>query len=256
MKRLAGEVALITGSSRNIGKAIALAFAGEGANLILNTRVNRDELEMAASECRALGIITLTVLADVSDPNDVERMVGIGLDHFGKIDLLVSNAAIRPHKSILEITIEEWHRVIAVNLDASFYLCKAILPSMIERRHGNIIAIGGSGGFTGRPNQPAVAASKGGLQGLIKGIAVDYGGYGIRANLIIPGPMRTERRYPEWYPELKIEKPGLAPDRKEGIPLKRSGDPEELARVALFLASNDSSYVTGQHIMCDGGLVT
>ena len=254
--RLERQVALITGSGRNIGKAIAVAFAKEGANLVLNARSNRDEVESVASECRGLGSEVLPILADVSGLEEVNRLVKMGLDHFGKIDVLVSNVAIRPHTPILEITIEEWRRVLAVNLDATFYLCKAVLPSMVQCRSGNIIAIGGASGLKGLSNRPAVAASKGGLQILIKGIAVDFAPYGIRANLVIPGHMNTERRHPEWYPEWPSGRPELTDEAVKGIPLGRLGRPEEIAALCVFLASSDSSYITGQHIMCDGGAIT
>lgn len=251
--KLEGQVALITGSSRNIGKTTALAFAREGAKLVLNTRVNQEELEAAAAECRELGAEVVSVLADVSEFDEVNRLVKAGLDHFGKIDILVSNVGIRPHKSIIETTVEEWRHVLAVNLDATFYLCKAVLPGMIEQHHGSIIALGGHCGFLGRSNMPAVSASKGGLQGLIKGMAVDYGSYGIRANLVIPYQLSTERRYAEWYTEWESGRAEFEKKLVQRIPLGRLGTSEEVASLILFLASSDSSFITGQHIMCNGG---
>src|SRR5438093_5722912 len=140
--RLQGRTALVTGASRNIGRAIALAFAAEGADLVLNTRVNREELEAVAAECRKAGVRVVTALADVADAAACEAMVARGLAELGAVDVLVCNAAIRPHKSITDTSVEEWHRVLGVNLHAAFYLARAIVPAMKARRRGSIIALG------------------------------------------------------------------------------------------------------------------
>ncbi len=250
--RLQGKTALITGASRNIGKAIALAFAREGANLVLNTRINQEELDAVSAECQALDVRTLPILADVSHAEQVARMVEQGLAHFGKIDVLVSNAAIRPHTPITETSLDEWHQVLGVNLNAAFYLCKAIVPSMIHQQSGSIIALGGLSSLSGRPNTVAVTAAKTGLLGLIRSLAAELGPHGIRANMVVPGSMATERRYPEWYPEFQ-EAPANAPGRLKSIPLRRQGTPEELAATCVFLASDDASYITGDRILCMGG---
>src|SRR5262245_17061959 len=127
---LQGKTALVTGASRNIGRAIALAFSAEGADLLLNTRANRDELEAVAAECRKAGVRVVTALADVGDAAAVDAMVKKGLAELGAIDVLVCNAAVRPHKAIDETSIEEWHQVMAVNLHAAFYLSRAVVPGM------------------------------------------------------------------------------------------------------------------------------
>jgi 3-oxoacyl-[acyl-carrier protein] reductase len=158
--RLKGKTALITGASRNIGREVALTFAREGAGLVLNTRSSREELEAVAAECRELGVNAHAVLADVSDPGQVSRMVEEGVAALGRIDILVSNAAVRPHKPVLDISDEEWHRVLGVNLHATFYLCKAVLPGMMARRSGSIIALGGQAAITGRPDTAAVTAGQ------------------------------------------------------------------------------------------------
>jgi len=129
--KLRGRTALVTGASRNIGRAIALAFAAEGADLVLNTRANAEELEAVAAECRKAGVRVVTVLADVADATACEAMVTRGLAELGAIDVLVCNAAIRPHKALTETSLEEWHRVLDVNLNAAFYLARAVVPSMI-----------------------------------------------------------------------------------------------------------------------------
>ncbi len=250
--RLQGKTALITGASRNIGKATALAFAREGADLILNTQTRQDELEAVAAECQALGARTLAILADVAQADQVFAMVEQGLDTFGKIDILVSNAAIRPHQSITDISVAEWHRVMDVNLHATFYLCKAVIPSMQQHRSGSIITLGGLSSVSGRPNTAAVTASKTGVLGLTRALAAELGPDGIRVNMVVPGSMDTERRYPEWYPEHQ-EAPAHAPEQLKGIPMRRQGTPEELAATCLFLASDESSYITGDRILCMGG---
>src|SRR5713101_9212902 len=134
--KLNGKIALITGASRNIGRAIALAFAAEGADLVLNTRVNREELEAVAAECRKAGVRAVPVLGDIADVAAVDAMLKQGLAELGAIDVLVSNAAIRPHTAVTETSLEDWHRVIGVNLHSAFYLARAVVPGMkIGRAH-------------------------------------------------------------------------------------------------------------------------
>ena len=252
--RLQGKTALITGASRNIGRAIALAFAAEGADLVLNTRANRDELEAVAAECRKAGVRVVPVLGDIADAAAVEAMVKQGLAELGAIDVLVCNAAIRPHTALDETSLEDWHRVIGVNLHSAFYLARAIVPGMKERRRGSIIAIGGQSSLTGRPNTAAVTAAKTGLLGFVRALAAELGLFGIRANIVIPGTMDTERRYAEWYPEFRKAPPG-APEQLKQIPLGRLGRPEEIADACLFLASDASAYITGDEIRVMGGRI-
>ena len=251
---LEGRTALITGASRNIGRAIALAFAAEGADLVLNTRVNGDELQGVADECRKAGARVVPELADIGDAAAVESMVGRGLAELGAIDVLVCNAAIRPHTPITETSLEDWHRVMAVDLHSAFYLARAVVPGMKERRRGSIIALGGQSAITGRPNTSAVTAAKSGLLGLVRALAAELGPFGIRANMVVPGFIDTERRYAEWYPEFKQTPPGDPAQVKE-IPLRRLGRPEDIADACVFLASDASSYVTGDTIRVMGGRI-
>ena len=252
--RLQGRTALITGASRNIGRAIALAFAAEGADLVLNTRVNREELDAVAAECRKHGVRVVQVLADVADVAAVDAMVAQGLAELGAVDVLVCNAAIRPHRSITDTTIDEWHRVMAVNLHAAFYLARAVVPGMKERRRGSIIALGGQSSLTSRPNTAAVTTAKTGLLGLVRALAAELGPWGIRANMVAPGYIDTERRYAEWYPEFR-QSPPTAPEALEKIPLRRLGRPEDIADACVFLASDASAYVTGDVLRVMGGRV-
>jgi 3-oxoacyl-[acyl-carrier protein] reductase len=252
--RLKGKTALITGASRNIGRSIALAFAAEGAALVLNTRANREELEAVAAECAKAGARVVPVLADIADPVAVEAMVEQGLAEFGALDTLVCNAAIRPHKALMQTSIEDWHQVLGVNLHSAFYLARAVVPAMRERGQGSIIAIGGQSSLTGRPNTAAVTAAKTGLLGLVRALAAELGPFGIRANMVVPGFIDTERRYAEWYPEFRQSPPGAAEQLKQ-IPLGRLGRPEDIADACVFLASDASSYITGDAIRVMGGRV-
>jgi 3-oxoacyl-[acyl-carrier protein] reductase len=252
--KLQGRTAFVTGASRNIGRAIALAFAAEGADLVLNTRANREELEGVADECRKLGVRVVSVLGDIGDAAAVESMVKNALAVLPSIDVLVCNAAIRPHKPITETSLEDWHHVLAVNLHSAFYLARAVVPGMKERGRGSIIALGGQSSITGRPGTAAVTAAKTGLLGLVRALAAELGPSGIRVNMVVPGTIDTERRYAEWYPEFRQAPPG-GPEQVKRIPLGRLGRPEDIAEVCLFLASDASAYITGDTIRVMGGSV-
>ena len=252
--KLAGRTAFITGASRNIGRAIALAFAAEGANLAINTRVNRDELDAVAAECGKAGVRVVPLLGDIADADAVQAMVGRAEAELGAIDVLVCNAAIRPHQAITETSLEAWHRVMGVNLHSAFYLARAAVPGMKERRRGSIIALGGQSALTGRPNTAAVTAAKTGLLGLVRALAAELGPFGIRVNMVVPGFIDTERRYAEWYPEFQKAPPG-APEQLKQIPLGRLGRPEDIAEACLFLASDASAYVTGDALRVMGGRI-
>jgi NAD(P)-dependent dehydrogenase (short-subunit alcohol dehydrogenase family) len=191
-------------------------------------------------------------LADVGDAAAVDAMVREATAALGPIDVLVCNAAIRPHTSITETSIDDWHRVMAVNLHSAFYLARAVVPGMKERGRGSIIALGGQSSITGRPNTSSVTAAKSGLLGFIRALAAELGPAGIRANMVIPGFIDTERRYAEWYPEWKERGPG-SPEQIKDIPLRRLGRPEDIADACVFLASDASSYVTGDTIRVMGG---
>ena len=259
--KLEGRTALIAGASRNIGAGIAERFAREGADLVLIGRKHPDELKEVARRCESNGTKALPLVGDLGRYEDVEDMVKQGLERFGKVDVIVSVAAIRPHKPFWEISVEEWHQVFEVNLHSTFYLAKALAPSMMARRRGSIVAIGGMASLTAQPNRAHVIASKTGLYGLINSLALELGPYNIRANLLAAGLISTERRNPEWYPEgggvplgmVSDKEDGTPIGRSEGSPLKRKGTIEEVASAALFLASDESSFVTGDRMICAGG---
>ncbi len=252
MKQLEGKTALVAGAGRNNGKAIALAFAREGADLLLLAREKKAELDAVAHECEKLGAKVLPLLADVSDHQQVDRVVQQGLDHFGKVDVLMCVAGRRTHQDFWQISVEEWHKTFAVNLHSAFYLARAVAPAMMKRgQGGSIVALGGLASITAQPQRAHVIASKTGLYGLIKALALELGPYNIRANLIALSMIDNVHANPEWYPERGGGDYGGADIA--GIPLRRTGKPQEVANVAVFLASDQSSYVTGDSILCMGG---
>lgn len=250
MGDLQGKVALVAGAGRNNGKAIALAFAREGADLVLVAREKKQSLDEVAHECEKLGARVLPLLADVSEHEQVSRMARQGLEHFGRIDVLMSVAGRRAHQDFWEISLEEWHKTFAVNLHSLFYLARAIVPSMMERKSGSIVALGGLAALTAQPQRAHVVASKSGLHGLIRALALELGPYNIRANLIALGMIENVRANPEWY-----GKTGGTYTEEElaDVALRRTGKPQEVANVAVFLASDRSSFVTGDRIVCAGG---
>jgi 3-oxoacyl-[acyl-carrier protein] reductase len=251
MGQLEGKVALVAGAGRNNGRAISLAFAREGADLVLVARERKTDLEQVAHECEQIGSKVLPLLADLSDHEQVNGVVAQGIDKFRKIDVLMCCTGRRAHQDFWQISYEEWHRTFAVNLHSAFYLAKAVAPGMMERKSGSIVALGGMASVTAQPQRAHVIASKTGLYGLVKALALELGPYNIRANLIALSLIENVRANPEWYPERAG---GSYPEAEvAGIPLRRFGKPQEVANVAVFLASDQSSYVTGDRIICCGG---
>lgn len=249
--RLAGKVALISGASRNIGRSVALAFAREGAALALGARSREADLRSVADGCARAGADVLPVLGDLGTRAGATALVERTLERFGRVDVLVSLAAVRPHTPFLELTYEEWREVLAVNLDATFHLCKAAVPGMVARGRGSIIAFGGLAALTGVQDAAATSAAKTGLLGLIRALAVELGPHGVRANMVVPGNVDTARANPEWYRTLPEQTASAA--NVSRIPLRRLARPDEVAAACLFLASDESSYVTGSQLVCNGG---
>jgi 3-oxoacyl-[acyl-carrier protein] reductase len=251
--RLKGKTALISGAGRNNGRAIALTFAREGADLVLIARSRSEELNKVAAECESYGVKTLALLGDVGDSAQARQLAKQGLEHFGKIDVLVCVAGLRPHPHFLDISDEQWHQIFAVNLHSTFYLSQAVIPGMIERgTGGSIIALGGVAALTAQKLGSAVVASKSGLHGLIKSLASEFGPHNIRANMLVLSFIDNVRSNPEWYKDIGGDF-NTNREELESTPLRRTGKPQEVANVALFLASDESSYITGDHICCTGG---
>ena len=240
-----GKVALVTGSGRRLGRATVLELARRGADVIVNARTNRQEAESVAQEARALGVRALALLADVGDEQQVNLMVREALEQFGRIDVLINNAGARPRRSFVDMSTSEWRGVLATNLDGPFYLAKAVVPSMISRGEGGrIISVSGLNSWTGG-HWPHVCASKMGALGLTRALAVELGPHNILVNLVVPGTWDFEA---ETIADIPVGAPEL-----EEIPLGRRGLPQELANVHAFLASDESSYVTGQTFHVNGG---
>ena len=245
MGKLDGKVALITGSGRNIGRATALKFAGEGAHIVVNARSNEAEAEAVAREVREKGAKALALLADVAKKDEVDRMMARAMSEFGRVDILVNNAAIRPHKPFTEVTMADWEHVRGVVLDGAIYCTKAVIETMAKNRYGRILFFVGDGAYTGGAGRAHVSAAKMGLVGLSRSLAAEFAPSNIRVNVVSPGSIDTRRDNPEWYH-------GRVPN-SGGIPLGRQGHVDEIAATCLFLASDDGGFITGQTIHVNGG---
>ena len=245
MAKLAGKVALVTGSGRNIGRATVLKLAAEGAHVVVNARTNQAEADAVAREAREYGVKTLAVLADVARKDQVEAMVARALSEFGRIDILINNAAIRPHKPFTELTMQDWEEVRGVVLDGALYCTRAVISAMVENRYGRILFFTGEGAFTGGSGRAHVSAAKMGLVGMARALASEFAAHNIRVNVVSPGSINTRRDHPEWYR-------GHVPSAS-GIPLGRQGEVDEIAATCLFLVSDDGGFITGQTIHVNGG---
>ena len=246
MGKLDGKVALVTGSGRNIGRATILKMAAEGANVVVNARSNQAEADAVAEEARAMGVKAMAILADVSNKEQVDSMVSMAMAEFGKIDILVNNAAIRPHKPFLEVTLEDWEYVRGVVLDGAFYTTSAIMPSMVKNEYGRIIFFTGDGAFQGPPERAHVSAAKMGLVGMCRSLASEFAPKNIRVNVVSPGSIDTSREHPEWYPDAR-------PPDASHIPMQRQGKVDEIASTVMFLISEEGGFITGQSIHANGG---
>ena len=245
MKRLEGKTALVTGSGRNIGRAIILKLAAEGANVVVNARSNKEEAESVAAEARALGVEALPFIADVSDHRQVTNMFDAAAEKFGGVDILVSNAAIRPRKSFTELTIEDWEHVRGVVLDGAFYCVHAAMPHMERNEYGRVVFFTGDGAFKGTAQRAHVSAAKMGIIGLARGLASEFGPKNIRVNVISPGRIDTTRDM-SWYPQ------GGMSDTDD-IPVRRLGTVDDIASACLFLINDDCGFLTGQTLHVNGG---
>ena len=246
--RLKGKVALITGSTRGIGKEFAIGFAREGADVIVNGR-NLEKAKAVAEEVKSLGVKSIAIGADVSLSQDVTRMVEEAIQSLGRIDLLVNNAGVNPF--ILEaekIKEEGWDLVIDVNLKGVFLCCQAVGKKMIEQGGGKIINISSVVGFLGEQGFLPYSVSKAGVMMLTRVLAYEWSKHNILVNAIAPGFIAGGMNTPILNKEVLVS--GLT----QQVPLKRLGKPEEIVQVALFLASEDSSYINGTTIVADGGL--
>jgi 3-oxoacyl-[acyl-carrier protein] reductase len=245
MGKLDGKVALVTGSGRNIGRATVLKLAGEGAHVVVNARANQAEADAVVREARDLGVKAFAAIADVAKRDQVEAMAARALSEFGRVDILINNAAIRPHKPFTDLTVEDWEHVRGVVLDGALYLTRAVIDSMVKNNYGRILFFTGDGAFTGGRGRAHVSAAKMGLVGMARALATEFAPNNIRVNIVSPGSIDTRRDNPEWYQ-------GRVPSAS-GIPLGRQGHVDEIAAACLFLVSDDGGFITGQTIHVNGG---
>lgn len=242
------RTALITGSGRNIGRASALALAKDGINVIVNGSSNSAACEAVADEARALGVDALVCMGDVGKPADLEKMVADGIKTFGRIDILVNNAAIRPTSPFLETGEDEWERILNIDFHAARRLAKLCLPGMIDGGWGRIINFAGMNAIHGYNGRAPVSVSKHASWGLTKSLAKEFGKQGITTNIISPGPIGPD----EADPEMRAHIEGMV----GRVPIGRLGKNEEIGAMVALLASDGGAFINGQLLQVNGGAET
>ncbi len=246
---LRGKTALVTGSGRNIGRAIVLEFAARGANVMINTRSNEEEAQSVAREAQALGVEAVVVMGDSGEKATIDRFKEVAQERFGRVDIYVSNAAKRLHKSFFDTTDEDWHRHLNQQLTASWYLAKAFVPGMQEAGWGRIIHINGPDGYHGGWTRVPHSTAKGGLRTLTKSLAKGLGEFGITVNDVSPGHIDTERDLTT-HPNMTAD---FATRLAGQLPIRRLAAPADVAWACSFLTSARAGSITGSVIHVDAG---
>lgn len=241
---LEGKAAIVTGSARNIGRAIAVALAGEGANVLVHARADAEGVDETVSLVEQAGGRAAKCMADVTKEDDVERLIASAVDAFGRLDILVNNAALRIHTPFAEITRDEWDLVNAVILRAPFLAARAAIPHMKKAGGGRIVNLGGLSAHLGARSRPHVMAAKMGVVGLTHALACEVGRDGITVNCVVPGVIDTVRGASAGERSI---------DEDPTAPVPRMGEPEEVADTVRHLCSPLSGYITGQTIHVNGG---
>lgn len=241
------KVAMITGATRGIGKQIALTLANEGYNIVLNYRTENDELKQLKNEIESKNVKCLAVQGDVTNFEDCKQMIESTIKEFGKIDVLVNNAGITKDMLLARMKEEDFKQVIDVNLVGTFNMTKNVISYMMKARNGKIINISSVVGIAGNAGQTNYSASKAGIIGFTKSLAKEVASRNILVNAIAPGFIETNM--------TDVLKQEVKDEIAKNIPLKRMGTPQDVANVVKFLASEDSSYITGQVISVDGGMI-
>ncbi|WP_195970134.1 3-oxoacyl-[acyl-carrier-protein] reductase [Clostridium thermobutyricum] len=244
---LKGKNAIVTGATRGIGREIAKKLAALGVNILINYRSNDKEAEELKIELENMGVTALVYKCDISDFDGVQDMINFAKEYFNKIDIMINNAGITKDTLVLRMKKEDFNSVIDVNLKGVFNCIKGITPIMVRQREGNIINLSSVVGIVGNAGQVNYSASKAGVIGMTKSLAKELGGRGIRVNAVAPGFIETDMTY-ALGDKFKDE-------AKKSIPLKRLGEAKDVANLVAFLASEESSYITGQVINVDGGMV-
>ncbi|YCA41744.1 SDR family oxidoreductase [Bacillus sp. JZ8] len=242
---LENKIAIVTGASRGIGKSIALTLAKQGASLIIHG-TNVELLENLADEIRTLGRECIVKAGDVADPDVAHEVVEVAIHTFGRIDILVNNAGMNMRSSTLEMGLEDWQRVLDVNLNGTLYFCKAVLPHMIEQNGGKIVNVSSTTAKTAHKNAaPSYGASKAAVNYLTMHLALEMSPYNIYVNAVCPGPVETDmsNQWTEKYRQSVTER----------IPLRKLGKPQNVADSVLFLASDMADFITGETININGG---
>ena len=245
--KLIGKVAFVTGGSRGIGREIALELAREGAHVAINYAGNKEKAEAVADEIREIGQEAIVLQGDVSDQESVQAMIKAALTHFNKIDILVNNAGITKDNLLMRMKEEDWDAVMNTNLKGVFLCTKAVVRQMMKQRSGSIINISSIVGVSGNPGQANYVAAKAGVIGFTKTAAKELASRGITVNAVAPGFIATDM--------TDILTEDLKADMLKQIPLGYLGKPKDIAKVVVFLASDDASYMTGQTLHVDGGMV-
>ncbi|MBX9944533.1 MAG: SDR family oxidoreductase [Reyranella sp.] len=242
---LQGKVALVSGAGKNIGRGIALTLARDGAAIVVNGRADRTAVEQVVREIEAAGGRALAAMGDVADPAVAPRLADEAAQAFGGIDILVSNAGLRRQTSFLEMSFAEWREIMSVALDGAFLLAKAVVPQMVARGGGAVVALSGISTHVGTPNRCHVSASKSGLEGLMRALAVELAPHKITCNALAPGAIDTTRGASAGpAPANRVNRP---------IPLKRFGTVEEIAAMVRLLVGPEGAFITGQTIHVNGG---
>ena len=241
---LTGKVAIVTGAGRNIGRALALALAEGGASIVVNARSNRAEADAVAREIEVLGGKALVQLGDVAEAADVQAMADAAIKQFGRIDILVNNAALRREKPFAEMSYPEWREILDVTLDGAFHCTKACLPALRESGAGAIVNIGGLSAHTGAKNRAHVVTAKAGIIGLTRALAHDLASDGITVNCVVPGLIGTPRPKDKPEPAHHLTHRTITGER---------GRPEDVAATVRFLCGPGARYINGQAIHANGG---
>jgi 3-oxoacyl-[acyl-carrier protein] reductase len=244
---LESRVALVTGASRGIGRAVALALAGAGSDVAINCAGRIEAAEEVAGEIRSIGRRALVVKANVADPAEVNEMVKTVLSELGRLDILVNNAGITRDNLVMRMSEDDWDSVISVNLKGSFNCARAVTRSMLKARYGRIVNISSVVGISGNAGQANYASSKAGLIGFSKTLAKELGSRNITVNVVAPGFIETDM--------TSAMPDDLKKSMSDKISLGRLGKPEDVAAAVVFLVSEQASYITGQVLAVDGGLV-
>jgi len=239
-------VAIVTGASRNIGRAIALALAGAGTSVVIVARSDRESAEAVAREVEAAGVEASVVLADVARESSADIIVDHALERFGRLDILVNNASVRREKPVEAMSFAEWHEILGICLDGAFLLTRAAIPHLSNSPAGTIVNIGGLTAYTGAPNRAHVVAAKAGLDGLTKALAVELAPRGITVNLVSPGRIATDRSH------AGAEKNPAHHTRNRTLS-GAEGSAEDVASMVAYLAGPAARFVTGQTVHVNGG---